>query len=194
MKKNLKLNVFLLLLILNTVSCKKKPSADPIDNLPPITQEGKNTFGCLINGEVFVPKKKRRAIMASLPHQCYYQFIRNDYSPIQGYFFGLSASDFDRQPKYSLNINTSNKAITVGEFDLGPAGVEGTAIGQFWKYPENNMYMLYNIQPKSKGKLIITKFDQINQIVSGTFWFDAVNDQGEKVEVREGRFDMEFTR
>jgi hypothetical protein len=30
--------------------------------------------------------------------------------------------------------------------------------------------------------------------VAGTFWFDAVNDRGEKVEVRQGRFDMLFSR
>ena len=44
------------------------------------------------------------------------------------------------------------------------------------------------------GKLIITKLDEINQIVSGTFWFDAVNDKGEKVEVREGRFDVHYVK
>ena len=39
-----------------------------------------------------------------------------------------------------------------------------------------------------------TRLDEVKQIVSGTFWFDAVNDKGEKVEVREGRFDMIFTK
>ena len=29
-------------------------------------------------------------------------------------------------------------------------------------------------------------------IQSGTFWFDAVNEKGKKVEIREGRFDMHF--
>jgi len=36
--------------------------------------------------------------------------------------------------------------------------------------------------------------DVENNIVSGTFWFDAVNDPREIVEVREGRFDMRFTQ
>jgi hypothetical protein len=27
-------------------------------------------------------------------------------------------------------------------------------------------------------------------ILSGTFWFDAVNDIDEKVEIRDGRFDL----
>jgi hypothetical protein len=45
------------------------------------------------------------------------------------------------------------------------------------------------------GELIITKLDFINNIVSGTFWFDLENPfTGERVEIREGRFDTLFTQ
>ena len=45
------------------------------------------------------------------------------------------------------------------------------------------------------GELIITKLDFNNQIVSGTFWFDLENPfTGERVEIREGRFDTLFTQ
>ena len=46
----------------------------------------------------------------------------------------------------------------------------------------------------SSGELFITKLDSINQIVSGTFWFQAVNDRGDTVKVTDGRFDMRYTR
>ncbi len=36
--------------------CKKTRTTDPIDQLPPATQTGANTFGCLVNGKVYVPK------------------------------------------------------------------------------------------------------------------------------------------
>ncbi|MDT0650603.1 DUF6252 family protein [Autumnicola edwardsiae] len=42
------------------------------------------------------------------------------------------------------------------------------------------------------GEIIFTKFDENTNIVAGTFWFDAVNEAGEMVEIREGRFDMEL--
>lgn len=29
-------------------------------------------------------------------------------------------------------------------------------------------------------------------IIAGTFWFDAINDKGEKVQIREGRFDWQY--
>ncbi|MBW7840687.1 MAG: hypothetical protein H3C36_13855, partial [Chitinophagaceae bacterium] len=44
------------------------------------------------------------------------------------------------------------------------------------------------------GELWIKKLDPVNQIVSGTFWFDAVTANGQKVEVREGRFDVRYTQ
>jgi hypothetical protein len=33
----------------------KKHSVNPVDTLPPATQTGANTFGCLINGKAFTP-------------------------------------------------------------------------------------------------------------------------------------------
>ena len=41
-----------LVLLLLSSSCKK----DNISKLPPPTQTGENTFGCLVNGKAFVPK------------------------------------------------------------------------------------------------------------------------------------------
>lgn len=51
----------------------------------------------------------------------------------------------------------------------------------------------YNTTQVHKGELKITKFNPTNSIISGTFWFDAVNEEGEIVEIREGRFDMQYT-
>ena len=42
--------------ILISSSCKKNKSDNPINQLPPETQTGANTFGCLVDGKVFLPK------------------------------------------------------------------------------------------------------------------------------------------
>jgi flagellar basal body rod protein FlgG len=42
------------------------------------------------------------------------------------------------------------------------------------------------------GELKITNHNFDKAILSGTFWFDAINSKGEKIQVREGRFDMEY--
>lgn len=44
------------------------------------------------------------------------------------------------------------------------------------------------------GEMTITKLDFEKHIVYGTFWFDILLPNGEIVEVREGRFDMQFTQ
>ena len=53
-----KLTLILLFTIpLLALKCNNDPEPnDPIDQLPPITQTGENTFGCLVDGEVWLPK------------------------------------------------------------------------------------------------------------------------------------------
>src|SRR5690606_41830119 len=44
------------------------------------------------------------------------------------------------------------------------------------------------------GELTITRNDMSNSIISGIFWFDAINDAGEVVKISEGRFRSEERR
>jgi hypothetical protein len=69
----------------------------------------------------------------------------------------------------------------------------GKLSGNFFIISDAFIYQ-YTTNQIQKGELIITKFDDANQIMSGTFWFDAVNKDGVKVEVREGRFDVHFIK
>lgn len=36
--------------------CKKNKPKTELEKLPPITQTGANTFGCLVNGRTWIPK------------------------------------------------------------------------------------------------------------------------------------------
>ena len=47
--------ILIVSLVIIGIACKKK-SDNPIDDLPPVTTTGANTFGCLVNGELFIPK------------------------------------------------------------------------------------------------------------------------------------------
>src|SRR5690554_6523302 len=55
-----------------------------------------------------------------------------------------------------------------------------------------NNFQSFETNTEYTRELHITKLDKEKNIISGTFWFDAVNEQGTKVEIREGRFDMVF--
>lgn len=45
---------------------------------------------------------------------------------------------------------------------------------------------------QANGDQKIKNHNVNNAILSGTFWFDAINKDGEKVEVSSGRFDMNY--
>ena len=57
-------------------------------------------------------------------------------------------------------------------------------------FPPNN----FDTNEITIGQLNLKRFDETNQIASGTFWFNAVNANGEIIKVTEGRFDVHFTR
>ena len=62
-------NIFFSFIVLLATGCSRnndKPVAE-IDKLPPATQKGANTIGCLINGQALLPKE------AGIPYYCFYQ-------------------------------------------------------------------------------------------------------------------------
>jgi hypothetical protein len=62
--------------ILLSSSCQKEKLKNPTDELPPETQTGANTFGCLVNGQVFKPGG---AQLSGGSLQCNYQFVNNSF-------------------------------------------------------------------------------------------------------------------
>jgi len=48
---------------------------------------------------------------------------------------------------------------------------------------------VYNTNSIQNGELKILFYDREKGIITGTFWFDAINNNGEIIKVTEGRFD-----
>ena len=78
---------------------------------------------------------------------------------------------------YQLNTEFGNDASS-GEYNINSTP------------PPSPFY--YSTNDIITGEVTITNHDINNAILSGTFWFDAINSEGDIVEVREGRFDMEY--
>jgi hypothetical protein len=70
----------------------------------------------------------------------------------------------------------------------------GNAQGSYVVYYNTGGQNAYETNNAVTGQLIITKFDAIKQIVSGTFYFDAINDKGDIMKITNGRFDMQYTK
>jgi hypothetical protein len=170
-------------------SCKKhNPDPDPLSLLPPATQTGANTFGCLVNGQALVAKNTKGN--GQSPTQCNYIYTNG------GYYFTVAGSD-DSNKDYivSAALNTTLLAITEGQIiKLENRNEAGKACGLY-------SLVYNNTQPPTwqttviNGQMHIVKFDQVHQIVSGTFDFNAINlVTGEVVSVTNGRFDMKYTQ
>lgn len=152
------------------------------DQLPPETQTGANTVGCLVNGEVFLP----HAEGLSPEVNCFYQFLDGEF------YFSMAFSDLRNGGSESVVIQTrrldlkeeqtyvlNKNIIDDGDF-TGGGGIYTPSAGRF-----------YTSTIKT-GELKITHLDISHSIISGTFWFDAVNSTGEVVGIREGRFDWNY--
>ncbi len=170
--------IFLLLSTLFIlVSCDKdndKPQ-NPVDQLPPATQVGANKVGCLLDGIAFLPGNEPNST------NCFYQFTNG------GYYFALALNKRDMNNNLiGINIGTNSKQIFEGEQY------------QLLEYTPNNASATYIFNLNQNftsanhtGQLTITKLT--NQIVSGTFWFDVIDNNGVIHQIREGRFDMQYT-
>jgi len=175
--KNRILSVFCILLLLG--GCKKKKEG--IEALPEATQVGKNTFGCLVNGVVFIPKAPGIPISLSTS----YQFVDGKY------LYSLYATRVEGNDRKSFFINAKDVMLEEKMYALTQFDTSQSFSGRF-SSSVGNISDNYETSPSLQGEIRITKVDQVKRIIAGTFWFDAENKDGQKVEVREGRFDSTY--
>ncbi len=173
--------LILLLVLTATISCCNKdddnPPPDPVGQLPPATQTGAGTFGCLLDGEVFLP--------GNVPNKldCVYQFVNG------GYYFSLQGSKRDSNNNVILiGLSTKNMEINASTTYMLKENIDQSAYGTYFFNTDFN----YTNQIET-GELKITKLDFDNHIVAGTFWFDVKDSNGIVHKIRDGRFDVRFT-
>ncbi|HRZ31585.1 MAG TPA: DUF6252 family protein [Flavobacterium sp.] len=164
--------VLLLLLTTFTLSCCNNDDdnpQNPLDQLPPATQTGANTFGCLINGKPFV--------VSNTSNQT--AIYQGGVLQIGG---GIDNSIMDK--RISINISAPINLNTPYDLTLFPNNL---AI-----FVNNGEGCYYDYDHTTSGTLTITKFDQTNFIISGTFEFSTITDNCEAVTITNGRFDLQY--
>ncbi len=125
-------------------------------------------------------------------YECYNMYVFQSYNPVKGWFFKVSASDLESPDKPVVTLGTyALEIMEGGVYPLTTPYIEGRAFGDYFRKAPAGLEW-HSVSYPLTGELRITKLDHQKRIVAGTFWFDAVNSAGEKVEVREGRFDMRF--
>ena len=166
--------------------CKTDPTpADPTSQLPPATQTGADTFGCLLNGRPWTPRGN-----AGVPNYVVtydpsyhggnldirtYNVIANTGKP---QFLGFGGDHINQVGTYSF--------ITPPNFPTpGPRNVYFSDVS---KSAPCNDYS-YNPGTTTSGELVITRLDAKLGIISGTFHFTLAQPGCDTLRFTQGRFD-----
>jgi hypothetical protein len=139
-----------------------------LDKLPPPTQEGKRRFGCLVNGEAWVPSS--------------FTYINAYY---QEGLLVIGAGVNYKNESLSMVIDDQGIPIDRNTYDLNNPPF------QYAKFRKN--HCRYREEHLLKGKLNITHLDRERYIVSGTFEFTTVMDGCDTIRVTDGRFDLIYS-
>ncbi|WGH74388.1 DUF6252 family protein [Tenacibaculum tangerinum] len=187
------LKTVLLFAVILFFNCSNNDDSIEQDQLPPITQTGANTFGCVVNGKVLIPKDALPSLGG--PQSSARRGLSVNYHSNNN--FVIYAGNFRGENKPNIYIYINNLTST-GTYSFGLSN--GESISTFeptyphcWIKPfsiaVNGQKYLSNT---NSGIVTITKFDSVNNIISGTFQLTAFdeNNPRETIEVTNGRFDF----
>lgn len=177
------LNILLLISVfLLLTTCKKNNT--PPDTLPPVTQTGANTFGCKVNGEVWVPYYS----CGYLGNPC--GEMQVDIHPLSQYsLLPISVSILVNRfhngddSYFSIGFETDAQGNI---YDSAYINFSGKGVGN---PPVNGDY---HKSFNTTNTFQITKLDTINKIISGTFYLVLKKDFNDSIVVEDGRFDFKF--
>ena len=167
-------------------SCKKD---DPEAGLPPATQAGKNTGGCLINGERFVATGWGGSLLSNPTPPLFGGFSFDSIYTVDlnGQLNGrnTTVSLFFRSQKvgtYLLNKKTGYYPQTSARYALNHA------VLYF-----DNAAELYGTDVQHTGKVVLAFANVQTGISAGTFEFTAAStfDPSKTITVTSGRFDRQ---
>lgn len=165
-------------------SCKKEKTDE--EQLPTITQTGANTFGCLVNGKIYIPKgfEQNNANFKVLVDPNF-----NDGT------IDVRVFKIDGNTNLKLNFG-SDSAKAVGYYEVNKRNdfsfrIFNTNSGNLVCETPYSFGMLSS----KSGFIKITRYDLANGIISGEFEFHFSNPAcglGEPIHITQGRFDKKL--
>lgn len=176
--------IFLSPVFLLSAKCKKDNPGPPAV-LPPITQEGKNTFGCKVNGQVWVPYYKCGGTSNPCGELAVDVYRTTISTPIPiSFSITLGQRNSDNSSTRFLFETKSNQGIT-------SIGNKTDTVTINFRKNDGGLYYNYNYYNRLEI-FEITKLDTINKIISGIFETTLYSSRTDSVKITEGRFDLKF--
>ena len=194
----MKTKVLLFLTILTLMACSSDDTTtpqDPFAQLPPETQTGANTFGCIINNQVFYPRDGTSTLFN--PGGKGLKFWGDPSDPSgNGNYNELEIRNLqDAKPANSMIIHLQGlDQIGVGEYIWKESNFYNSIDGLMQNYVYAKVYdesvngWRYYGSYENSGKVTITKY---NNIISGNFSGKLrLLNGAEEIEILNGRFDI----
>ena len=177
----MKTHLLLLAALLSLSQCKKN-GPNPLDQLPPATQTGAGTFGCLVNGQAWMPQGNDGTSNYTVSYDV---FPDGGLLEIGTYrIYGQKTTDHQLLGIWTKRIQG------VGTFSFQDrANSIATYIdaksGCYWASRDSTTTY-------RRGQLTITRLDLQAGVVSGTFAFTLYKPGCDSIRVTNGRFDRKL--
>ena len=195
----MKTKILLFLTILSLMGCSSDDTTTPQQKLPPATTTGANTFGCLIDGKILLPRSGNTSQINPLSGAR----LTGGYPSFDFDFLELKIIDHKSTNGSTLFIHMHN-AIENGTGNYvidesnGFTSIDG--LEHHYLYcdiysTKTNSYQRY-LSYNNSGNFTITRFTLGNEnsgtIISGTFNCKVrnINDSTDEIEITDGRFDI----
>jgi hypothetical protein len=177
--KQLSPYIFLLISTLLFIRCStdQEVELEPIDLLPPTTTEQANTFGCLFNGEAWLPGSD--IFLFDHTRVMFFPSNGNNSNSIQ---VSSQRRYTDKDIRDALDIVLFfNDSLEINSF-------------YFKGFSETHGCWEYSWDTLSDSSLEVLKLDFENQIFAATFNFNLISDcdSTDLISIEEGRMDYVF--
>jgi hypothetical protein len=191
MKSTIITALFLLL-----IGCSSDSS--PEDGLPPETKNGANTFGCIINGKLLLPRSGNDNIVNPLSGA----ILSRGFPDLFFDYYEIEIADYKSPHRASLLFHMHNAPTKgLGTFEIdrsnGMRDVDGYEHNYIYCtiFDNNtNTYQKY-VSYENSGSFTITSLvigPPTGSIISGTFNCKLINinNPDDEIEITKGRFDI----
>lgn len=169
---------FIIILII-TLSCSKNN-----DELTSINYDGSGGISCLVDDAVLTENYQKT---------CTIKITTNEYENFQ--------VGFTHEKKDPTSIwNTEYKTVFIEAKNIDRKNLEGSTfqlgsknnIESYATYNKFSIYLdiTFSTNTELIGELKILYYNESKNVIAGTFWFDAKNEQGDIKRVRNGKFDL----
>ncbi len=168
------------------IACKKEKPLTELEKLPPATQTGANTFGCLVNGKAWVAQRNDCSIICDPSFKMYYDgsgggsisllalMINSTNNIDQEIIISFDSSNykqifvFDNTPHVKFAYTDYNSNSTCGDLHSIDSGINAI------------------------GNIKFQKYDLTSGIISGTFEFTLTKPGCPMISITDGRFDKKL--